>query len=220
VKLTYGLVYEEMPATNVIGYIPGLDIDSRGERILVAATYTGASPKNRAIYPGADENASGVAVMLETARLMHDLEFVPKRTVVFAAFDEMGGSEFVMHPALPTTRSDIWTVVTLHGVGAGEPYLTRSETGTGPAHAFDQSARRFGVRTEELDGWLSFIVSNYSRVSYNEPRVYDSYQALAVTRPGDDLSGTPADTLDHLNPKLLEEAGKAVAHFVMVLSQR
>jgi hypothetical protein len=158
--------------------------------------------------------------MLETARLMHDLEFIPKRTVVFAALDEMGGSAFVMHPALPTTRSDIWTVVTLHGLGAGEPHLSRAETGTGPAHAFDQSARRFGVRAKELDNWLSFVVSNYSRLSYSEPRVYDSYQALAVTRPGDELSGTPADTLDHLDSKLLEEAGQAVAHFVMVLSQR
>ncbi len=220
VKLTYGLVYEESPAMNVIGYIPGLDMESRGERILVAATYTAASPQDGAIFSGADENASGVAVMLETARLMHDLEFIPKRTVVFAALDEMGGSEFVMHPPLPTTRSDIWTVVTLHGLGAGQPRLARSETGSGPAHAFDQSARRFGVRTEELDGWLSFIVSGYSRLSHNEPRVYDSYQALAVTRPGDDLSGTPADTIDRLDPKLLEEAGKAVAHFVMVLSQR
>jgi len=220
VKLTYGLVYEESPAMNIIGYIPGLDMESRGERILVAATYTGASPQDGAIYPGADENASGVAVMLETARLLHDLEFIPKRTVVFAALDEMGGSEFVMHPPLPTTRSDIWTVVTIHGLGAGQPRLARSETGSGPAHAFDQSARRFGVRTEELDGWLSFIVSNYSRLSHSEPRVYDSYQALAVTRPGDGLSGTPDDTLDHLDSKLLEEAGKAVAHFVMVLSQR
>jgi hypothetical protein len=50
--------------------------------------------------------------------------------------------------------------------------------------------------------------------------VNKSYQGLTVTRPGDELSGTPADTLDHLDSKLLEEAGKAVAHFVMVLGQR
>ena len=220
VRLTYGLVYEEVPATNVVGYIPGLDIESRGERILVAATYTGRTPQDGVICPGADENASGVAVMLETARLLHDLEFVPKRTVVFAALDEMGGSEFIIYPALPTTRSDIWTVMNLHGVGAGEPRLARSETAPGLARAFDQSARRFGMRTEELDEWLFFVITNYSRLSYNEPRVHDSYQALAVTRPGDDLSGTPADTMDHLDSKLLAEAGQAVAHFVMVLSQR
>ena len=220
VRLTYGLVYEEVPATNVVGYIPGLDMESRGERILVAATYTGPPPQDGAIFPGADENASGVAVMLETARLMHDLEFVPKRTVVFAALDEMGGSEFVIFPALPTSRSDIWTVVILHGVGAGEPRLARLEAGSGLARAFDQGARRFGARTEKLDEWRFFFVSNYSRLRRGDPRAHDSYQGVAVTRLGDDLSGTPADTLDHLDPELLAEAGRTVAHYLMVLSSR
>ena len=220
VRLTYGLVYEEVPATNVVGYIPGLDMESRGERILVAATYTGPPPQDGAIFPGADENASGVAVMLETARLLHDLEFVPKRTVVFAALDEMGGSEFVMYPALPTSRSDIWTVVILHGVGAGKPRLARLEAGSGLARAFDQGARRFGARTEKLDEWRFFFVSNYSRLRRGDPRAHDSYQGVAVTRLGDDLSGTPADTLDHLDPELLAEAGRTVAHYLMVLSSR
>lgn len=233
VRLRYGLLYEEVSAANVIGYIPGLDTESGGERILVAATYTGSPPspprlggteggpsRDGAIYPGADENASGVAVMLETARLMHDLELIPKRTVVFAAFDEGGGNEFVINPVFPTSRSDIWTAAIVHGVGAGESRLARLEMGTGPAHAFDQSAGRFGVHTEELDEWLFFFVSNYSRLRYSEPQAHDSYQGLAVTRPGDDLSGTPADTLDHLDSKLLSEAGQAIAHFVMVLSQR
>jgi hypothetical protein len=220
VRVTYGLVYEEIPANNVVGYIPGLDMESRGERILVAATYTGPPPQDGEIFPGADENASGVAVLLETARLLNDLEFVPKRTVVFAVFDEMGGSEFVIYPALPTTRSDVWTVVILDGVGAGEPLLAQLEAGTGLAHAFEQSARRFGARTEELDEWRFFFISNNSRMRRNDPRLHDSYMGLVVTRPGDNLSGTPSDTLDHLDSKLLEEAGQAVAHFVMVLSSR
>ncbi|MCK4450980.1 MAG: hypothetical protein KAX26_10340, partial [Anaerolineae bacterium] len=73
---------------------------------------------------------------------------------------------------------------------------------------------------EELDEWRFFFISSSSRLSWSEPSAHKSYQGVAVTRPGDDLSGTPADTLDHLDSKLLEEAGKAVAHFVMVLSQR
>ena len=220
VRVTYGLVYEEIPANNVVGYIPGLDIESRGERILVAATYTGPPPLDGAILPGADDNASGVAVLLETARLLNDLEFVPKRTVVFAAFDEMGGSEFVIYPALPTTRSDVWTVVIIDGVGAGEPYLAQLEAGPGLARAFAHSARRFGAHTEELDDWRFFFISNSSRLRRGDPRPHDSYMGLAVIRPGDDLSGTTADTLDHLDLKLLEEAGQALAHFVMVLSSR
>ncbi len=96
----------------------------------------------------------------------------------------------------------------------------RLEVGPGLARAFDQTARRFKVRTEELDEWRFFFISNYSRLRRNDPWPHDSYQALVVTRPGDDLSGTPADTLDHLDSKKLAEAGQAVAHFVMVLSSR
>jgi hypothetical protein len=50
--------------------------------------------------------------------------------------------------------------------------------------------------------------------------VHRSFQGLAVTRPGDELSGTAGDTTAHLEPKLLEKAGKAVAHFALVLSFR
>jgi peptide/nickel transport system permease protein len=220
VRLTCGLVYEDVPATNVIGYIAGLDQESQGERVLLVAGYTGPPPRDGAIYPGADENASGVAVMLETARLLHDLELVPKRTVVFAAFDQGGGNHFVNTPALPTERSDIWTAVILHGVGAGEPRLARLEAGAGPARTFDESARRFRLRTQQLQEWPFFFVSNYSRLSESEPWIHKSYQALAVARPGDDVSGTPGDTLDHLDRQGLLRAGQAVSHFIMVLGSR
>jgi hypothetical protein len=211
--LTYGLVYEESTGTNVVGYIAGEDLESRGQRILVAATYAGD-------HAGADQNASGVAAMLEMARLLQEIEFFPKRTIVFAAFDEGGDFEFAVHPPLPTRRSDLWTTVIVDGVGAGEQRLARVEAGAGLARTFDHSARRFGVRTTDLDEWQFFFVNNNSRLSWGEPRVHDSFQGLAVTRLGDDLSGTPADTLDHLNVEQLVKAAQAVFHFVMVLSYR
>ncbi|MFO7742119.1 MAG: ABC transporter permease subunit [Anaerolineae bacterium] len=220
IRLTYGLTYEEVSAINVVGYIPGLDRESQGERVLLGATYTGPPPKDGTFCPGADENASGVATLLETARLFGDLDLVPKRTVVFAAFGELGGSRFVNSPVLPTRPSNTWTTVVLHGLGAGGPRLGRLEEGSGFARAFDQSARRFGVRTQKLDGWQFFFVSSYSRLAWGEPTVPKSYQGLVVTRPGDSLSGTPADTLGHLESELLAEAGRAVAHYVMVVSAR
>jgi peptide/nickel transport system permease protein len=220
IRLTYGLVYEEVSATNVCGYIPGLDGESQGERVLLTATYTGLPPENGSVHPGADENASGVAAMLETARLLRDLDMIPKRTVVFAAFDEVGGRHFVNDPVLPTRPSDTWTAVILHGLGAGEPRLARLEEGSGFARAFDQSARRFGVSTQKLADWQFFFVSSYSRLAWGDPTVLKSYQGLVVDRPGDSLSGTPSDTLDHLDTELLAEAGRAVAHYVMVVSFR
>ena len=218
VRVNVGLAYEELSAVNVVGYLPAADRRTEGDRILIAASYTGPFPQGGVIYPGADENASGVALMLEVARLWRDLGFEPKRTVVFAAFDEGGGSHFTNHPVMPAAKtSDTWTVVALQEVGAGGPRLARQEFGSGLAHAFDQAARRFDVRTEELDEWRFFFV-NSSDTGYVRPDL--SYSGVAVVRLGDDLSGTPSDTLDHLDPELLKEAGQTVAHYLMVLSSR
>jgi peptide/nickel transport system permease protein len=217
VRVNVGLVYQEIPAVNVVGYFAAADRATEGDRILVAANYTGPIPSVGAVYPGADDNASGVAVMLEVARLWHDLGFEPKRTVVFAALDERGGNTFVNHSPLPTSPSDTWTTVFIQGVGAGEPTLARMEAGSGLAHAFDQSARRFRVHTRELEESEFFFVSTYNSGYTSSDR---SYSGLTVTRPGDARSGRPADTLDHLDPALVAEAGKAIAHYLMVLSSR
>ena len=220
IQLTYGLVYQEVPAANVVGYIAGLDVGSRGERVLVTAAYAGASLQGGATYPGADRNASGVAVMLETARLLNDLELVPKRTILFAAFDVGGGSQFVISPPIPTRRSDVWTTVMLHGLAAGESRLARLESSPGQSRAFDRSARHLNVRTTDLEEWRFFFVTGGSRLRSSEQTVHKSYQGLAVTRIGDVLSEAPDDSLEHLSLELLADAGRAVAHYVLVLGSR
>jgi len=217
VRVDAGLVYDEVSAANVVGFFPAADRTTEGDRILVAAPYTGPHRTGGVVYPGADDNASGVAVMLEVARLWRDLGFQPKRTVVFAALDNGGGGYFVNHPPIPIGSSDTWTTVVLEGLGAGEPRLARMEAGSGLARAFDQSARRCGVRTQELDAWRFFFVSG-SGASFGS--LDRSYSGLAISRPGDDLSGTPGDTLDHVSAELLGDAGCTVAHYLMVLSAR
>ena len=97
--------------------------------------------------------------------------------------------------------------------------MARIEAGAGLARAFDQSARRFGVRTKELDGpWQFFFAVDYWGAGTGRGDL--SYSGLALVRQGDDLSDTPADTIDHLDPGLLAKTGQAVAHYLMVLSSR
>lgn len=217
VRLTCGLVYKESVGTNVVGYIAGADVGSRGERILIAANYGASYGGNDS---GADENASSIAAMLEMARTLQAQEFMPKRTIVFAAFDDGGDFQFVNSPPLPTGRSERWTTVILHGIGAGSKKLARVEQGAGLASSFDQSAHRLGVGTKDLADWRFFFIANGSRLSWGDPRVHTSYQGVAVTRLGDDLSGTAADMPDHLDPEKLAKAAQAVLHFVMVVSYR
>jgi hypothetical protein len=74
------------------------------------------------------------------------------------------------------------------------------------------------VRTEELDEWRFFFTGGAHRTGYVASDT--SYSGLAVVRPDDGFSDAPADTLDHSDPELLAQAGRTVAHYLMVLSSR
>jgi hypothetical protein len=77
---------------NIIGVLPGTNPDMNGQALVISAHYDHLGhgwPDSRAgargqLHPGADDNASGVAVMLELARLMADAK--PERNIIFAAF--------------------------------------------------------------------------------------------------------------------------------------
>jgi len=78
---------------NIIGIIPGTNPDLKDESVIICAHYDhlglgwpGANKGNEGkIHPGADDNASGVAVMLELAELLGKT-LKPQRTVIFIAF--------------------------------------------------------------------------------------------------------------------------------------
>ena len=217
VRVRVGLEYDQVPGVNVIGYLPGGDIRVQTQRILIAAPYTGPSSYEGTIYPGADENASGVAVMREVLRQWREIEFEPDHTVVFMAYDENGGEHFVLEPILPTGPTDTWTTVIIHGLGAGDSgNLARIQTGGALDALFDESARTMGVRTESLDYWPFFFAGGGGR-GWDLP-ADPSYSGIVVSRPGDAHSNTPLDNRDHLDPEYIEDAGRALAHFLMVIS--
>ncbi len=112
---------------NVIAYIPGSNPKYQGESVLVSAHYDHLGlgwPDVRAgfegqVHVGADDNASGVAVMMSLARLAG--QWKPERSVIFAAFTGeeaglLGSAYYVEHP-LPFPIEGIIGVVNLDTVG-------------------------------------------------------------------------------------------------------
>ena len=72
---------------NVVGIMPGADSKMNNEYIVVGAHLDHLGMQgNTCIYPGADANASGVAVLLETARLLQAAEERPGRSIIFVLF--------------------------------------------------------------------------------------------------------------------------------------
>ena len=103
---------EETPVTlrNVIAVLPGSDPQLKDTYVLLSAHYDHVGRNERAegdkIFNGANDDASGVATLLEIARAMSRLKEAPKRTVVFAAWfgEEKGllGSRFyAKNPLFP-----------------------------------------------------------------------------------------------------------------------
>lgn len=81
-ELSFGL------GKNVVGLLPGSDTNFAGEIVLLSAHYDHLGKESQGrIYPGAADNASGVAALLEAVRQLSGAQPRPKRTIAFVAFD-------------------------------------------------------------------------------------------------------------------------------------
>jgi hypothetical protein len=105
---------------NVIGCIEGSDPKLKSEVVIVGAHYDhigrgeiasrGGPDERGKVHPGADDNASGTAGVLEIAEAFTEKHIKPKRTVVFICFgsEEMGllGSRhYCDHPVFPLEKT-------------------------------------------------------------------------------------------------------------------
>ena len=113
---------------NVIGVLPGTSPALRGQVVVVGAHYDhlgyggfGALDPDSTgkVHPGADDNASGSAALIEVARLLRGRH--PARTVVFIAFSgeelgDLGSAYFIKHPLVEPVDS-IYAMLNMDMVG-------------------------------------------------------------------------------------------------------
>jgi hypothetical protein len=98
---------EEKKAANIIGYLEGSDEALRDEFIVIGAHHDHlGSLADGTVYCGADDNASGTAGLLESARWLAMESGELGRSVLFVSFcaEELGliGSKyFIEHPPVP-----------------------------------------------------------------------------------------------------------------------
>jgi hypothetical protein len=88
VRMTVSFEEREVEARNVLGLLPGADPQHKDEVVIVSAHYDhmGIDPDGT-IYNGANDNASGVSMILEIARMWQAQGFRPARSVLFVAWD-------------------------------------------------------------------------------------------------------------------------------------
>ena len=148
---------------NVVGLLPGSKTEWAGQSVLLTAHYdhlglgwpdVHKGDEGR-VHPGADDNASGVAVMIELARSLASAG-APQRTVVFVAFSAeeagmLGSRHYVDHPVFPL--EEVMGVINLDTVGRlgdGKVSVLASGSASEWAHIFRGSSYVTGVESRMI----------------------------------------------------------------------
>ena len=108
---------DSLNSVNVLGMVEGYDPEFKDEVIVVGAHYDNIGSNSISIngidclqvYPGADNDASGVAVLLEVSKAVKENSYMFRRPVVFVCFgaEEQGlyGSWYFTHGGIFNVRN-------------------------------------------------------------------------------------------------------------------
>ncbi|HBB95632.1 MAG TPA: hypothetical protein DC054_09595 [Blastocatellia bacterium] len=118
VSLTVDVIRRESPSFNVVGILRGSDPILSEEAIVIGAHYDhlgrggegSLAPREGEIHHGADDNASGVAGLIELVRVLSTQKPKPRRTIVFIAFSGeeeglLGSDYYVNHSIIPLAKT-------------------------------------------------------------------------------------------------------------------
>jgi Zn-dependent M28 family amino/carboxypeptidase len=162
------------------------------------------------LFPGADDNASGTAVMLEVARAMAKAGARGQRTVLFVSFsgEEQGlvGSRlYLERPSAPIASTKAMINIDHAGIGNGR--LTIGVTGFEKSVALE-AGQTVGL-TEKLDLFGFFPGGDH--VPFKEAGVPTVTIVSGGVHPH---FHQPTDTADTINPEILQ----TVARYVLALT--
>ena len=156
---------------NIGGIIPGNDPEKKDEFLVLGAHYDhlGKDEKSGVYYPGADDNASGVAALLEIGRSLMKRRADLRRGLVILFFggEEWGlwGSQrFVENPFIPLEQIKAMLSIDSIGGSAGEKEVFFVGSSIHPSLA--QRSRRFlqwlGIKEgRDIDRYAFFFGSDH-----------------------------------------------------------
>jgi len=166
---------------NVVAYIPG----TTDEYVILGAHYDhlgmggqfSLAPNVTAIHPGADDNASGTAGVIELARWFAT-QPKQKRGILFLNFagEELGllGSAwYVAHPELPLDKAVAMINMDMIGrIRDGKVYVGGTSTGSGLRPLLEQVAAKYPLKIDFSEGPESSSSDHTSFTSGQVPALF------------------------------------------------
>ena len=230
----HGSILVDEPKTDryhmVIGILPGegSEMGRHGQAMdsqvtIVSAYFDGlGNQPDGVIYPGANDNASGVAVMLEAARILKQSPFAPKRTIIFVAWSggERGEAldiNNVMGSSKDLIGFTVNEVIEISGVGAG----IGKGLNLGGLSSYrlvdlaQKAASRIGLSVSTRGRGPHFNVFSEAQM-----QTLRDMPTLFLSWDGSDQNAhTLKDTLKSIDPQKLKKSGQLLILILLVLSR-
>ncbi len=213
-RLSWSSSQEPGTLINVLGLLPGADTGSPGaqETIVIGAHRDHFGRQAGLLFAGADDNASGTAVILEAARALAGSGLAFKRSILFVSFSGeeqnlLGSRLYASRPARPLTATRAMINVDHAGIGNGR--LMVGVTGL-PKTIASEAGSLAGV-SEKLDVFGFFPGGDH--VPFKEAGIPTVTVVSAGAHPN---FHQPSDQPETVKAEILE----AAARYVVALGWR
>lgn len=206
---------------NIVAVLTGSDPQLKNEYILIGAHYDHVGYGNRTnsngpwgyVHNGADDNASGVATLLELIDALTRTSHRPQRSILFAFWDGeekglLGSAHWSRHPTVPL--GNVKLAINIDMVGRltdGRIEVGGTRTGTGLRKLL--SSARLG------EAWLDFsweYKENSDHWTFYQARIPSIYVHTGLHddyhRPSDDVEKINVDGIRLITGYLLEKVSQ------------
>lgn len=203
---------EEVKSYNIIGLLPGTDEELKEECIIISGHMDHVGNNRDGTYnPGALDNASGTASVMEIARILTQSKIKPEKSILFIAFngEEEGlcGSDYYVENLLYQINKT--TVINLDMVGAKNnmPLSIGSISGKGIQTRKDLSKYckelgiDYAIRSYEGSDHVPFARLGGNAITLNQFDAHSGYHS-------------PNDTIESVDKDEIKEVIKLVLYYL------
>lgn len=108
--LETAVIRNETRVRNVLAYLPGSDPALKSEVVILGAHFDHVGVRDGEVYPGADDDGSGTAGLLEIAEAFTLNPSLPRRSILFAGWNAeeqglLGSYYYVARPSFPLAKT-------------------------------------------------------------------------------------------------------------------
>ncbi|MFO0756296.1 MAG: M20/M25/M40 family metallo-hydrolase [Byssovorax sp.] len=215
----------EAPAFNVAALLPARSPSA--EHVIVGAHYDhlgmggtahSRAPGIRAMHPGADDNASGTALVLEVARRLAALPKRPAKNILFLSFSGeeiglLGSRHWVEHPTVPL--ASVTAMINADMVGRlRDKHLLVDGVGTAAAWPNLLESASAGLDLDITFGSEGFGASDHA--SFTGARIPVAFFFTGVHAD----YHLPSDTADKINSEGEERIAAMVGRLALALAEK